>query len=168
MLRMMQNLDDHCAECGFDWSSPLAVAVDEVAEAPARYGVLFRSGDGPISRDDRVWTPREYLWHMVDVLRYGTERLWTLELDPGAGVMAWDENLVATVRDGSSLSALVGLHALAAAADEWVRAVENAPGDVTAAHPEFGPMDRLFMVRRNAHESVHHELDIRRGLKLIR
>jgi hypothetical protein len=29
-------------------------------------------------------------------------------------------------------------------------------------------MDRLLMVRRNAHEAIHHELDIRRGLKLIR
>jgi hypothetical protein len=85
---------------------------------------------------------------MVDVLRYGTERLWTLELDPGAGVLAWDENLVATVRDGSPLSALVGLQALSAAVGEGVRAVENAPGDVTAVHPEFGPMDRLLMVRR--------------------
>jgi hypothetical protein len=144
----MRDRDGQCDECGFDWSSPLAVAVEKVAEAPARYELPFRSEHGPTSRGDQVWTPRDYLWHMVDVLRYGTERLWTLELDPGAGVLAWDENLVATVRDGSPLSALVGLQALSAAVGEGVRAVENAPGDVTAVHPEFGPMDRLLMVRR--------------------
>ena len=154
-----------CAECGYDWAEPVETLVAGVRESPQRYRDLFGEGDGPRSRDDGVWSPREYLWHVVDVLRYGAERLWSLSLDPGAGLMPWDERVALSVRDASPMSAVVGLRAMERAADEWLRAAAETPAGVTAEHPELGPMDRDDVVRRNAHEIVHHALDIERGLR---
>ena len=39
-----------------------------------------------------------YVWHLVDVLRIGTERLLTLTYDPGRGIACWDENALAEAR----------------------------------------------------------------------
>lgn len=139
-----------------------------VADAPLRYRELFRTAVGPRSRSDGIWSPREYLWHVVDVLRYGTERFWTFALDPHAGLMPWDERVALSVREGSPMSVSVGLRALERAAEEWLRACAEAPSDVSADHPELGPMDREAVVRRNAHEVVHHAMDIERGLGNLR
>ncbi len=38
------------------------------------------------------------VWHTVDVLRFGPERLWTLSADPNFGVPSWDENAIAEER----------------------------------------------------------------------
>lgn len=114
-----------------------------------------------------MWTPAQYLWHVVDVLRFGVERLWTLDLDPDAGAMPWDENQAMAVRARSPHSVPVGLHALGRLAEEWGEAAWGAPAATTLAHPELGPLTRDDVVHRNAHEVVHHELDVRRGLGLV-
>lgn len=154
-----------CGECGFRWTSGFDAALETVTGAADRYRNAFgRLDHSARSGADDVWSPPEYLWHVVDVLRYGTERLWTLRFDSDAGIMPWDEKLVAAVRARSPLSVRVGLHALAVAAGGWITAATEAPAEVTTFHPDFGSMDRTAMVRRNAHEVVHHELDIRRNL----
>jgi hypothetical protein len=51
-----------------------------------------------------LWSASRYLWHTVDVLRFGTERLWTIGADPAVGVPAWDENVNAEVRSYDDLS----------------------------------------------------------------
>jgi hypothetical protein len=38
------------------------------------------------------------------------------------------------------------------------------PVDASVEHPEFGTLTAEDIIRRNAHEVQHHELDIRRGL----
>jgi hypothetical protein len=35
------------------------------------------------------------VWHLVDVLRIGTEPLFALTYDPGRGITCWDENALA-------------------------------------------------------------------------
>jgi hypothetical protein len=154
-----------CDECDFDWTVGFDQAVEVVARSPDRYAELFAHVDpGPAGDAAGVWSPRQYLWHVVDVLRFGAERLWALGVDPDAGVMAWDEKAMAAVRERSPLSVAVGLHALRTTVTEWLTAATDTPADVIAVHPEFGPMDRLHMARRNAHEVWHHEHDIRNGL----
>ena len=68
-----------------------------------------------------LWSASRYVWHTVDVLRFGTERLWTIAADPSFGVPTWDENVVAEVRSYDQLSPVVGLIALIAAADPGER-----------------------------------------------
>lgn len=111
-----------------------------------------------------LWSASRYVWHTVDVLRFGTERLWTISADPSFGVPMWDENEVADVRSYDDLSPVVGLIALITAADAWRTASLEAPHDVTTPHPEFGTIGAFEVVQRNAHEVCHHLWDVRRAL----
>jgi hypothetical protein len=81
-----------------------------------------------------------YLWHLVDVLRIGTERLLTLTHDPGRGITCWDENALAKVRRYQQLSPVVRLIALRSAAQAWATTATAAPADVQVRHPQFGTL----------------------------
>jgi hypothetical protein len=81
-----------------------------------------------------------YLWHLVDVLRIGTERLLTLTHDPSRGIACWDENALAEVRHYQRLSPVVGLIVLRSAAQAWATTAAAAPADVQVRHPQFGTL----------------------------
>jgi hypothetical protein len=98
------------------------------------------------------------------VLRFGTERLWTLSVDPSFGVPSWDENLMAERRSYDQLSPFVGLLAMISAVETWRTAALEAPRDVSTPHPEAGTIDAFDLVQRNAHEVWHHLWDVQRGL----
>ena len=115
-----------------------------------------------------MWSASRYVWHTVDVLRFGTERIWTISVDPDFGVPEWDENVVALVRSYDALSPVVGLIALIAAADAWRTALLEAPHDVSTAHPEAGSLCVFDVVQRNADEVRHHPLDVERGAPTTR
>jgi DinB superfamily len=153
-----------CAGCGFEWVIDADGARRTVRVAPERLQTIFSGRPGRASGSAGVWSPAAYLWHLVDVLRIGAERLWTLELDPAAGIPGWDENALAEVRGYDQLSAAVGLRAFARAAVEWQRAADT-PASTVVHHAEFGKLTAIDIIRRNAHEVVHHQLDIERGLE---
>src|SRR5260370_974252 len=62
------------------------------------------------------WSASMYVWHLVDVLRIGTERLLTLTHDADRGITCWDENPLAEARRYQQLSPAVGLIVLQLAA----------------------------------------------------
>jgi len=157
-----------CEECGFDWTIPVDDAIGLVEGSPARIGELFhdRPRREAAGDDDGRWSPSAYVWHLVDVLRFGTERLWTMTLEPGASVPGWDQDAVAAVRRYDAQSAEVGLRALGPAASAWAEAARATPADAWVAHPVLGRLAAADAIRRNAHEAHHHELDVRRGLGL--
>ncbi len=90
-----------------------------VSESPLLFAQALGSVDPADPPPDGVWSPTEYLWHMVDVLRIGAERLWTLEVDPDTGLPGWDENDLARVRRYADLSASVGMIAYERAVETW-------------------------------------------------
>lgn len=99
-----------------------------------------------------------YLWHLVDVLRIGNERLLTLTHDP-RGITCWDENALAEGCRYQQLSPIAGLMALRPAAQAWVATARAAPDDIQARHPQFGALGGLEIIRRNAHKVCHHLMD---------
>jgi hypothetical protein len=153
-----------CPQCGFDWALGDQSALDVVANAPSRYSIAFGRREGARYGAAGTWSPREYLWHLVDVLRHGTENLWMLALDPDAGFTPWRRHDVMSARSPSPMSVRVGLWALAVASGDWTRAVHEAPPDVSSWHPDEGWVNRGYVLRWSAHEVVHHEMDVRWGL----
>lgn len=134
--------------------------------SPARVSSLIEGAKRVTQRPaEGVWSPSEYLWHLVDVLRIGHERLLTIVTDPGGGIPCWDENALAEVRHYGALSPSVGLIAYENAAGEWVANAKTVPVDASVEHERDGTMTAADIMRRNAHEVRHHELDIRRGLQ---
>ncbi len=152
---------DVCAECGFAWDMPFDDAVSIVEAAPRWFAKAFDGASFP-GPPAGVWSATAYLWHVVDVLRLGAERFLLLTLDPRRGIAAWDADEMAQARSYEAKSAVVGLRVLADAAHEWHAAAVAAPRYVTATHSEFGTMDALSCAVRNAHEVVHHVMDVRR------
>lgn len=156
---------ERCVECGFSWSIVPADAIALVDSSPTRNKSALGDADRAKERPTAgVWSPSEYLWHLVDVLRIGRERLLTISTDPAGGIPCWDENALAEVRHYDALSPLVGLVAYESAAHEWVALARTVPVEGSVEHPEFGMLTAGDIMRRNAHEVQHHELDIRRGL----
>jgi len=136
-----------------------------VEGSPARLASLIEGAERVTQRPaEGVWSPNEYLWHLVDVLRIGRERLFTIATDPGAGVPCWDENALAEVRNYRALSPSVGLIAYETAASDWVTTAKSLPVEASVEHAQDGTMTAADIIRRNAHEVHHHELDVRRGL----
>ncbi|MCU4185794.1 DinB family protein [Acidiferrimicrobium sp. IK] len=149
-----------CAECGFDWAVPASSAIDIVAACPATYAAALAGVSPRPAAENGRWSAGMYLWHVVDVLHIGVERLWTITLDPDTGIPCWDENGLAAARNYSMLSIPVGLHALRQATANWVTTATTTPQDLTTRHDLFGELAAIDILRRNAHEVQHHLLDI--------
>ena len=154
-----------CPECAFDWGlSSYDTLVGQCVRNVAVFGGVLSRVDPAEAVQPGLWSASRYVWHTVDVLRFGTERLWTVSVDPTYGVPSWDENAVADVRCYDSLSPIVGLVALIAAADAWRTAALEAPHDVSTPHSEAGSICAFDIVQRNAHEVCHHLWDVQRAL----
>jgi hypothetical protein len=154
-----------CEECDFDWAEPgYQVLVGRCVQEIALFGKVLSQLDPSVAVEPGLWSASRYVWHTVDVLRFGTERLWTISSDPAFGVPCWDENVVAEVRAYDELSPMVGLIALISAAQDWRDAAVEAPQDVPTIHPEAGEICAFDVVQRNAHEVCHHLWDVQRGL----
>jgi hypothetical protein len=152
-----------CAECGFDWQMTQRNAIELVGQGPDAAVAAISGITDPAQRTGDRWSASMYVWHLVDVLRIGTERLLTLAHDRGYGIACWDENALAEARRYQQLSPAVGLIVLRSAAQAWVTAAVMAPADVRVRHPQFGTLGALEIIRRNAHEVHHHLMDINRA-----
>jgi len=152
-----------CAECGFDWQLARHDAIDLVAQVPDAATAAITRIPGPAQHTGNRWSASMYLWHLVDVVRIGTERLLTLTHDPRRGIVCWDENALAAARRYQQLSPVAGLIVLRPAAQAWVTAAAAAPADSQVRHPQFGTLGALEIIRRNAHEVCHHLMDINRA-----
>ena len=153
-----------CDECGFSWTIAVTEALDIVTDAPALVATaLDRAGEAAIvSPAPGTWSACGYAWHLVDVLRIGTERLWTIADDPGRTLPCWDENALADARSYGKLSPVVAPRALRDAAATWLAAALRMPEDAAARHEADGTVTAGDVIRRNAHEARHHLRDIAR------
>jgi hypothetical protein len=153
-----------CAECGFDWTlRDYETLVGRCVREVADFGEVMSRVEPSQAVQPGLWSASRYVWHTVDVLRFGTERLWTISADPSYGVPVWDENVMAEVRSYDELSPVVGLVALIEAAHAWRQAALEAPQDAQTPHPEVGAISAYDVVQRNAHEVCHHLWDVQRG-----
>ena len=154
-----------CPECQFDWDQrDFDELVGQCVWGVAVFGEYLSRLDPAAPVETGLWSASRYVWHTVDVLRFGAERFWTLSVDPAFGVPAWDENTMAEHRAYDQLSPFVGLVAMISAAETWRTAALEAPRDVATPHPEAGSIDAFALVQRNAHEVWHHLWDVQRGL----
>jgi hypothetical protein len=139
-----------CAECGFDWQMTRQNAIKLVAQVPGAGAAAITGTNDPTQRTGERWSASMDVWHLVDVLRIGAERLLTLAHDPDRGITCWDENALAEARRYQRLSPAVGVIMLRSAAEAWTTAAAGAPADIQVRHPQFGSLGALEIIRRNA------------------
>src|SRR5215470_13801586 len=124
-----------CTECGFDWHTDRRTATSLVAQAAQNAATALVRISDPTERSGERWSAAMYVWHLVDVLRIGTERLLTLTHDPSRGIACWDENALAEARRYQQLSPAVGLIMLRSAAEAWTTIAAVTPADTQVHHP---------------------------------
>jgi hypothetical protein len=157
---------DACGECGFSWSAEGDEGLGRVQGASDRFAELLQGRDATRAPGPRVWSPSAYVWHVADVVRAWSERLHSLGIDAETRWAGFDPNELARARRYGELPQVTGPWALARSTEALVRALEHLDLDDEFVHPEWGEGTVLDGLRWVAHEIVHHELDVRRGLGL--
>lgn len=153
-----------CAECGFAWLTEPGAALAAVERAPGRFEALLTGVDGTVAPAPGVWSPSAYVWHVSDLVRAWAERLHCLAADPEAAWGAFDPDELARARHYDALPQVSGPWAVARSFDALQQSLEPLASDTTFTHPEWGMGTVADALRWVAHEAVHHELDVQRGL----
>jgi hypothetical protein len=156
--------DSSCAECGFSWLTAGDDALAEVRDGPARFTLLLEGRDATVAPASGVWSPSAYVWHVADLVRAWSERLHSLAADPSAAWAGFDPDELARARRYDALPVTTGPWALARSVEALVLSLEPLAIDTEFLHPEWGSGTVADALRWLAHETVHHHLDVRRGL----
>jgi hypothetical protein len=155
-----------CGECGFVWSTGGEEALVQVRAAAGRFAALLGGHDATDEPSPRVWSPSAYVWHVGDVTRAWSERLHGLGADAAVRWAGFDPDVLARARRYGELPQVTGPWSLARSTEALDRALEHLDLDTGFVHPEWGRGTVTDALRWLAHEAVHHELDVRRGLGL--
>lgn len=153
-----------CAECGFTWATTGQQALAEVRDGPDRFARHLRDANGVVAPAADTWSPSAYAWHVGDVVRAWAERLHSLGTDPDAAWAPFDPDELARARHYDQLPVATAPWALGRSVDALVQSLEPLTVDTSFTHPEWGHGTVADALRWLAHETVHHDLDIRRGL----
>jgi hypothetical protein len=153
-----------CAECGFSWLTEPGGALDAVERAPGRFEDLLAGTDGTVAPAPEVWSPSAYVWHVGDLVRAWAERLHSLASDPRAAWAGFDPDELARARHYDVLPQASGPWAVARSVDALQQSLGSLASETAFTHPEWGRGTVADALRWVAHEAVHHELDVRRGL----
>ena len=154
----------NCAECGFGWTTDGERALLHLRGGPGRFDELLEGHDATGQPDPRVWSPSAYVWHVGDVVRAWAERLHSLGTDPSASWAGFDPNELAGARRYHALPPRSGPWALARAIDALEQSLDGLDMDTAFVHPEWGHGTVADALRWVAHEVVHHQVDVRRGI----
>jgi hypothetical protein len=153
-----------CAECGFSWLTEAEPALDVVERAPERFAELLAGADGTVAPAPGVWSPSAYVWHVSDLVRAWAERLHSLASDPQAAWAGFDPDELAQARHYDALPQVSGPWAVARSVDALRQSLGSLASETGFTHPEWGSGTVADALRWLAHEAVHHDLDVRRGL----
>lgn len=153
-----------CAECEFSWLTTGDAALAQVRAGPARFADLLEGPHATVVPAPQVWSPSAYVWHVSDLVRAWAERLHSLGIDPDAPWAGFDPDELARARHYDALPPSTGPWSLARSVDALAQSLEPLGTDTPFEHPEWGSGTVADALRWLAHETVHHELDVRRGL----
>lgn len=158
---------DGCRECGFTWTIDAEAARTHLGAAAVRFAALLADAqDGAATRASRsgTWSPSAYVWHVGDVVRAWSERLHALGQDPTVRWVGFDPDELARARHYDALPPVTGPWALGQAVAALDHVLATVAPDTPFTHPEWGHGTVTDALRWLAHEVVHHDLDVQRGL----
>ena len=159
-----RNYGDPCRECGYSWSISREEANALIADAPRRYAELLDGADGNERHTDLTWSVTAYVCHVADNLRNWAERI----MSAAAGhtlIRPFDQDDLAEIRGYEHMPLQTALWSLGHSANIWADAMAASAGqDFVLDHPERGLLPAVEVMQMVAHDTAHHEWDIRRSL----
>ncbi|MXW31085.1 MAG: DinB family protein [Chloroflexi bacterium] len=156
---------DPCRECGYSWAISPEEATALILDAPRRYAELLDSADGSARHPDLTWSVKAYVSHVADNLRTWAERIVSATTAGQTLVRPFEQDDLAEVRGYEHMALETALWSLGHSANIWADAVAGIDDlDLVLEHPERGMLSLAEVILTVAHDTAHHEWDIRRSL----
>ena len=156
---------DPCRECGYSWAISREEATALILDAPRRYAELLDGADGRARHPDLTWSVTAYVEHVADNLRNWAERIVSAAAAGQTTLRPTDQDVVAAARAYESMPLATALWSLQQSANIWAAAMAAcAGGDFMFSHPTRGQQSLAELILTVAHDTAHHEWDIRRSL----
>jgi hypothetical protein len=155
-----------CEGCGFNWEAGLDEDIRLVALFPDRASELVGgAGDEALRRPSpEIWSPNEYVWHLVDIFRMFAEWLHmtrVLDLPTHAPL---DSDQMAAVRGYSDRPVRTGLWALRNAIELFVQEAAKADPARMVTYKGWRDVTAREVIGFATHEVAHHTHDLERQL----
>ena len=156
---------DPCRECGYSWSISPEEANALIADAPRRYAEMLDGADGNARHPALTWSAKAYVCHVADNLRNWAERIVNASAAGQTALRPTDADILAATRGYESMPLATALWSLGHSANIWADAMAASAGqDFMFTHPTRGQQSLTELVLTVAHDTAHHEWDIRRSL----
>ena len=156
---------DPCRECGYAWTISPEDATALILDAPRRFTELLDGADGSVRHRDLTWSVKAYVSHVADNLRGWAERIRSGTAAGQTLLRPVDPDAMAAIRGYEHMSLETALWSLQHSANIWADAIAGAGGsDLEFTHPTRGQQSLAELVLTVAHDTAHHEWDIRRSL----
>ena len=160
-----RNYGDPCRECGFSWSISRKEANALILDAPRRYAELLDGADGNTRHPDLTWSITAYVEHVSDNLRNWAERIVSGVAAGQTTLRPTDADILAATRGYESMPLATALWSVGHSVNIWADAMAASAGqDIMFSHPTRGEQSLTELVLTVAHDTAHHEWDIRRSL----
>ena len=154
-----------CRECGYAWTISPEEATALILDAPCRYAELLDGADGSVRHRDLTWSVKAYVSHVADNIRGWAERIRSGTAAGQTLLRPVDPDALAAVRGYEHMPLQTALWSLKHSAAIWADAVAGPAGqDFMFTHPTRGQQSLAELVLTVAHDTAHHEWDIRRSL----
>jgi hypothetical protein len=159
-------MSEQCAECGFNWDTPILDGLRVITRLPEAIGECIASRDDVLyERPVRtVWSPNEYIWHLADVFRLSAEWMHDIRTLVHPTHYAIDTDALADLRRYNSLPVRTGLWSLDQSCRLFVAEAAITDPSRTCFYHDWQDVTAAQVVSFLTHEAVHHLFDLQRGI----
>ena len=158
---------NQCDECGFDWTTSALDGIRLIGLFPDRVESIARGAGDRVNQrpDPDVWSPNEYIWHMVDLFHMFGEWLhMTRTLDHPTHAPL-DSDALAAVRGYANRPFSTGLWALRDSIASFIQEAAIADLNSLVEYQGWRDVTAAEVIGFAAHEVAHHAFDLERALQ---
>jgi hypothetical protein len=159
-------MTEACAECGFAWDTPILDGLREIERLPRDIREMVEAQAQVLLERPapQVWSPNEYIWHLVDIFRLSAEWMHDIRALDHPTHYAIDTDALAELRGYNRLPLQTGLWSLEQSCRLFIAEAAVTSPDRTCYYHDWQDVTAARVVSFLAHEAVHHLFDLRRIL----
>lgn len=156
---------ERCAECDFSWDMSILDELRIIDSLPEQAGDLVEHIGDAVHRRPQpdVWSPNEYIWHLVDNFRTAAEWMHDIRVNDHPTHYALDNDALAAARGYSRLPVDVGLWSLERSCRLFIAEAAITDPERTCYYHDWQDVTAAQVVSFLAHEAVHHLYDLERA-----
>lgn len=159
-------MTEHCGECGFAWDTPILDGLRMIERLPRDIGEVIATREHALCERPApmVWSPNEYIWHLVDIFRLSAEWMYDIRTLDHPTHYAIDTDALAELRGYNRLPQPTGLWSLEQSCRLFIAEAAVTEPTRTCYYHDWQDVTAERVVSFLAHEAVHHLFDLRRIL----